>query len=89
MLAGGSSPAVLLERDLTTGTTYYVLDEDAPIARTVHVDDLIMVDVDDQGRPLGIEIVGPLLNVEQAWSRLIGTFPALVREFPHAYALKG
>ncbi len=33
----------------------YLLPEGTPVARTVEVSDSVMVDVDDQGRPVGVE----------------------------------
>jgi uncharacterized protein YuzE len=33
----------------------YLLPEDTPVARTVEVSDSVMVDVDDRGRPIGVE----------------------------------
>jgi uncharacterized protein YuzE len=48
------------ETDLKTGATYVQLSE-APVARTLlHLSDVIMVDVDEYGAPVGVEVVAPV-----------------------------
>lgn len=45
---------MIIEQDVDAGTAYFALS-DAPVARTVHISDLVMVDVDDSGHPVGVE----------------------------------
>lgn len=56
----------------------YVEWEAGPIARTVEVSDLMMVDVDDHGRPLGVEILTLPDKVTQSMvDLLVERFPDL------------
>lgn len=36
----------------------YLLPERTPVARTIEVSDSVMVDVDAEGRPIGVETLG-------------------------------
>lgn len=71
-----------IERDEATGASYYRLSG-APVVRTVHVTELVMVDLDDQGRPVGVEVA---TNPERLDPRdvkeLIRAFPELVGQLP-------
>jgi uncharacterized protein YuzE len=77
---------MLLEQDTETGATYFVLDVEADVARTVHLDDLVMVDVDHAGRPVGVELAMDCTRespatVGNAWTQLVNAFPALKDTF--------
>jgi len=43
----------------TSERVYTVRVGEGPVARTIEVDDVHIVDVDDQGRPLNIEVLDP------------------------------
>ena len=64
------------DHDPISGATYRRLTT-AAVARTIHVTDVIMVDVDEHGEPVGLEYaVAP--------SRLtLGDVTSLLRAFPH------
>lgn len=66
---------VLVESDPTTGASYFLLS-DAPVARTVHISDLLMVDVDAAGDPVGVDVASPNIQWDK-WLRLYETFPEL------------
>lgn len=73
---------MLMERDEGTGATYYTVG-DGVRARTVHVSDLIMVDVDDDGAPVGVEFAVALGHLPRAEiKRLLGSFPTLQGVLP-------
>lgn len=63
---------VLVEQDLETGAFYLALS-DRQVAQTVHVDDLVMVDLDDMGQPVGVEFGAPPTETELAL--LQSTYP--------------
>lgn len=50
---------MLVQYDTEAGATYVELVDEAAVARTVEVSDLVMVDVDAQGQPVGVEFVVP------------------------------
>jgi uncharacterized protein YuzE len=43
---------------MITAGYVYLLPEHGPVARTVTVSDDVMVDVDPDGRPIGVEVLG-------------------------------
>ena len=76
---------MLIERDTETGASYLVLDEDAEIDRTIHLSDLVMVDVDSSGVPVGVEFATGTLDGEPAregWRAVVEAFPALQSLIP-------
>ncbi len=76
------SESMFAEHDLERGTTYVRLSE-APVARTLlHISDVILVDVDDYGTPVGVEVVAPLDTIEQEdWYALAKVVPAVKQIF--------
>lgn len=66
---------MIAEYDPEARATYLALIDRA-VARTVSVGDLIMVDVDDNGEPVGVEFALEPAHVTDA---MLAT---LVREFP-------
>jgi uncharacterized protein YuzE len=50
---------MLVQYDTEAEATYVELVDGAAVARTVEVSDLVMVDVDADGRPVGVEFVVP------------------------------
>lgn len=70
------------DSDPATGATYLRL-RDAPVARTVHVTDLILVDVDHAGVPVGVEYaVAPGRLSSDELASLLGSFPELRDKLP-------
>jgi len=65
---------MLIERDTDTGACYFGLS-DAEVARTVHVDDLVMVDVDIHGDPVGVEFAAA--PDDEDFERVYERFPQL------------
>lgn len=65
----------LAETDIETGATYVRLSS-APVASTRHVADLVMVDLDSQGEPVGVEFAGGQPDKEDALA-LFNQFPSL------------
>lgn len=60
-----------------------------PVARTVHLDDAVMVDVDDAGEPVGVEFLWARDEIPgEALTMVVERFPALgvqlLREALHA-----
>lgn len=49
---------VHLAHDLDADALYITVS-DQPVARTICIDDCIMVDVDAAGHPVGIEVISP------------------------------
>ena len=69
------------EQDPTTGACYFILSDEV-VAGTVHVSDLIAVDVDAQRRPVGVEFAfDPGEATAQEWTALWAAYPALRAEF--------
>jgi uncharacterized protein YuzE len=70
------------ETDLKTGATYVQLSE-APVARTlVHLSEVIMVDVDEYGTPVGVEIVAPVDTIDREdWRALADVVPEVKQIF--------
>lgn len=63
--------------DIQAGATYVTLTEHK-VARTVSVSDLVMVDLDDQGQPVGVEFVVPPAKItSKMLDRLSDRFPTL------------
>ncbi len=64
-------------------TVTYVRLSEAPVARTLlHISDVILVDVDDYGTPVGVEVVAPLDTIEQEdWYALAKVVPAVKQIF--------
>lgn len=72
---------VLVETDLSTGASYFVLS-DEPVAATVHISDLVMVDVDADGAPVAVDVAAPVARVSwETWLRLYERFPTLKDTF--------
>jgi len=66
------------ERDETTGATYYQVNN-SPVVRTVSISDLIMVDVDENDDPVGLEFaMDPSLANYRELAALVDRFPSLV-----------
>ena len=60
-----------------SGATYVRLQE-RPVARTVSVSDLILVDLDDEGQPIGVDFaVEPQKVTDGMLERLADRFPPL------------
>lgn len=68
---------MLVEYDPEVGATYLTLT-DGVCASTVHVDDLVMVDVDRDGQPIGVEFAISPRKVTSDMLRLVAKrFPTL------------
>lgn len=67
---------VLIERDAATGASYYVLS-DAHVGRTVHVDELISVDLTEDGHPVGVEFAFGQSPTHADWLAVFNHFPEL------------
>lgn len=68
---------MLVSYDAEMGATYLEL-VDAPVARTVTVSDLVMVDVDAAGVPVGVEFaVAPGKITLAMVERVVERFPGL------------
>ena len=69
--------------ELNNEACYYRLTVE-PVDRTVSVSDLIMVDVDAAGEPIGVEFVVPQGDITDTMvSRLAARFPQLAQQiFP-------
>jgi Domain of unknown function (DUF4258) len=83
-----SSESTFAEHDLLAGSTYVQLSE-APVARTLlHISDVIMVDVDDYGRPVGVEVVARLDTIEREdWYALAKVVPEVKQIFKEYFPL--
>lgn len=69
---------MIVEHDHEAGAVYFSLDDRAAVDRTVHVSDLVMVDLDRQGRPVGVEFALP--PTQLSWDvlePLFAQFPSL------------
>jgi uncharacterized protein YuzE len=64
---------MIIEQDVEAGAVYFALT-DAPVARTVHVSDLIMVDVDENNHPVGVEFA--MVPQQATWDQLGPLFNA-------------
>lgn len=53
---------MLVSYDVDAGATYVRLSSD-DVARTAHVSDLVMVDLNEHGDPVGVEFVVPPAQV--------------------------
>lgn len=58
---------MLIEQDTETGACYFTFT-DHDVERTVHVDDLVMIDLDSVDEPVGIEFAAP--PTETDWKKL-------------------
>lgn len=74
-------PALLFEADPATGALYWTLST-APVARTLHVDDFAMVDLDEHGDPVGLEIPSGEQPTHDQWVILFNAAPLLKEAFP-------
>jgi hypothetical protein len=75
------------ETDPQTGATYVELSE-APVARTLHVSDVVMVDVDETGTPVGIEFAVLPPDVDRAdWYALADLVPEVKEIFEGVFPL--
>ncbi len=69
--------SVFLEHDAHSGASYLRI-LDAPVARSIHVTDLVMVDVEDSGQPVGVEFtMGTHAATPEDMRELFRAFPAL------------
>jgi hypothetical protein len=70
------------ETDLRTGATYVQLSE-TPVARTLlHLSDVIMVDVDDDGTPVGVEVLAPVDTIaREDWYAVADVVPEVKKIF--------
>jgi hypothetical protein len=69
------------ETDMNTGATYVLLVE-TPVARTLHVSDVVMVDVNEYDKPVGIEFAVPAASVDQHdWQALADVVPEVKEIF--------
>lgn len=58
--------------------TYVEIEDDARVTRTVHISDLVMVDVDVDAQPVGVEfVVGPNEITQGMVDSVIDRFPQL------------
>jgi uncharacterized protein YuzE len=73
---------MLVSYDVESGATYVELGE-GEVVETVSVSDLVMVDLDTRGEPLGVDFaVAPNRITDQMLGRLTDAFPAL-KELQH------
>ena len=73
----GSVIRVIVSYDTDHGATYVELAESAPV-RSVDVSDLVIVDVDETGHPVGIDFaVSPAKITPKMLEDLSACFPAL------------
>jgi uncharacterized protein YuzE len=73
------------EADMKTGAIYVLLSE-ASVARTLHVSDVIMVDVDEDDTPVGIEFAVPVASVDQHdWHALAEVVPEVKEIFAKSF----
>jgi uncharacterized protein YuzE len=76
---------VFAEADMKTGAVYVLLSEGA-VARTVDVSDVIMVDIDDDDVPLGIEFAVPVGAVgHDDWYALAKVVPEVKEIFAKSF----
>jgi len=69
---------MIVEYDREVGATYIGLLPKRAVARTVSVSDLVMVDLDADGEPIGVEFaVGPERVTAQMLDRAVERFPTL------------
>jgi uncharacterized protein YuzE len=69
--------AVLVRYDSEADATYVQLQPEAVVARTVEVlDGHVLVDVDESGQPIGIELLCAPADVDEP------SFTALAQRFP-------
>ena len=73
---------VLIELDPATGVSYFVLDE-ADVATTVHVSNLVSVDLAIDGHPVGVEFLRAPHPAHDDWMTLFGRFPELKETLGH------
>ncbi|HEY5202877.1 MAG TPA: DUF2283 domain-containing protein [Acidothermaceae bacterium] len=77
------------DHDPISGATYRTLTSE-PVARTIHVSDVIMVDVDEHGRPVGVEYgVDPSVLTVGEVASLLEAFPNLRDALPETTAAQG
>ena len=58
--------------------TYVEIEDDARVTRTVHISDLVMVDVDVDTQPVGVEfVVGPNEITQGMVDSVTDRFPSL------------
>ncbi len=69
---------MIVSYDPEVGATYVELLVEHAVARTVSVSDLVMVDLDAHGEPVGVEFaVGPKQITVEMLDRLADRFPTL------------
>lgn len=80
---------VRLERDAKSGVSYIGFDNDAPVARTVSLSDLVVVDLDDRDHCVGIELAMRYdRTTEKTWQTVVDYCPELKAVYPDAAALR-
>lgn len=68
---------MLVQYDPDVGATYVVLSE-TPCARTVEVSDLVAVDVDEHGDPVGVEFAVAVHQITESMiAGVVSVFPEL------------
>ena len=76
----GSVIPMMVSYDLQAGATYLQL-RDADVAHTVTLSDLVMVDVDVHGEPIGVDFaVAPGQITERMFQTLEGYQPQIFKE---------
>lgn len=80
---------MIVSYDLEAGATYVELVVDAGLVRTVSVSDLVMVDVDKYGQPVGVEFAVPPARITgDMLAQLADRFPDLkALHDPHTWLL--
>ena len=68
---------VLVSHDTAARATYVKVSSE-PVSRTVHVSDLVAVDIDVKEQPVGVEfIMRPALITDDVIDRVVARFPGL------------
>ncbi|MDK3255077.1 DUF2283 domain-containing protein [Blastococcus capsensis] len=69
---------MLVQYDTEAGATYVELVDGVAVARTIEISDLVMVDVDAEDNPVGVEFVVPPRGITDEMLRVVGKrFPEL------------
>lgn len=73
------------ETDIKTGATYILLSETS-VKRTLHVSDVVMVDLNDDDAPVGIELAVPAATLDRRdWHALAHAVPEVKAIFPQVF----
>ncbi|MGH9302773.1 MAG: hypothetical protein ACRDZ5_00005 [Acidimicrobiales bacterium] len=74
---------VMVECDTATDSTYFEIVANARVEKTRHLRDLLMVDLDSAGEPVGVEVVlGSRVLAHEYWLTLVSAYPGLKCQFP-------